>query len=579
MEIHHCIHCGTEAQSTWRFCRRCGTGLADLEQVVRVAQCSNCATELAEGWRFCPNCGTSSDAATPQTGLSNDDVADLIAAPEGESTGFVTPTSDFDATGFGDEAATLPDTRPADPEPAFEEPAIEEPAFDETAFDEPLAPTVEPATAFEPEIDEPQVAPVEPAADFEPGIEEPLISSPSVTFEPEMPDYADPSTADISAEDPAPPASGFDLPTEAPAPPLDAMLTVAEIEARLAADLPPPPDDDFGDLAKPEIVDDGPLPRDWDSAGDADGEPSTAFEVHRESADDIAAAAREDAESGLDEKPAVVIPVAKSTDRPGVPSVLPTPLGSPEKPSTEIPQPLEPQAKSSWTPTTPQTTDLAAGELPPTDRLFQDPGLLGQVTQLALLVAAAVAVAMVVAHIVLNNRLTDYQETFESIPRVESVQSIIGTWLRYLLILTLLGAFLLTVAWARRVIANLAVFGKPLPEAALWMWAVPLVNIFVVRQHFDNAWKGSDVLLKDDPDWKRSRGNWWTLGFTALAVATVVALFFGSTMIDTDNIEGSLDSNAILMIGYAFLAASLLCLVRSISGIIERQHTRARQFV
>ena len=46
-----------------------------------------------------------------------------------------------------------------------------------------------------------------------------------------------------------------------------------------------------------------------------------------------------------------------------------------------------------------------------------------------------------------------------------------------------------------------------------------------------------------------------------------------------DLIEGAIDSNAYLMIGYAVLAASLLCLVRSISGIIERQHNRARHFV
>jgi hypothetical protein len=579
LEIHHCIHCGTEAQSTWRFCRRCGTGLADLEQIERVAQCGNCATELAEVWRFCPNCGTSSDTATPRTGLSNDDVADLIAAPEGESTGFVTPTGDFDAIGFGDEAATIQDGPPAYPEPAFEEPQaapIEPAAVIEPEVEAPPPAPIEPAALLEPEVETPPPAPIEPAALIEPEIADPLISKPSVAFEPEIPDYAEPSTADLVAEDPAPPLRGLDLSAEAPAPPLDPMATVAEIEARLAADRPPPPGDDFDDIAAPEIADDGPLPRDWDSSGEAvlEAKESTAvFEVHRESAADIAT------DSGLDEKPAVVIPPSRTADRPDIPTELPTPLGSPQKPSTEIPQPIEQQAKSSWSPTPPKAVEKPAGELPPTDRLFQDPGLLGQATQLALLVAAAVSVAMVVAHIVLNNRLTDYQETFESIPRVESVQSIIGTWLRYLLILTLLGAFVLTVAWARRVVANLAIFRKPVSEAALWMWAIPLVNILVVRQHFDNAWKGSDVLLKDDPEWKKSRGNWWTLGFTALALLTVAVLFYGSNFVNADNIEGSLDSNSYLMIGYALLAASLLCLVRSISGIMERQHNRARQFV
>ena len=364
------------------------------------------------------------------------------------------------------------------------------------------------------------------------------------------------------------------------------MSAIAEIERRIAADRPPPPGDDLSEALRPETLDDeSPQPA-WDAAADAtlvaddDAPQGGPFEVHRDSQSDSAT----EYSTGIEEPPAVVIPPT-SFERPSIRREVPTPLGSPHEPPTEIPLPIGSETQPSWTPTPMAPAESAtesatesAGELPPTDRLFRDPGILGQGTQLALIATAAISVAMVVAHIVLNNRLTDNATNGESIVKVESVHSIIGNWLRWVLIVALVVTYLLTVVWGRRVVANLAVFGKPMPEAALWMWAIPLVNILVVHRHFDDAWKGSDVLLKDDPGWQKTRGNWWTLGFAAFAIAAVGVLFYGSTR-NGDLVEAAIDSNAFLMIGYALLGAAVLCLVRSISGIIERQHNRARHFI
>lgn len=546
MEIHHCIHCGTEAQANWRFCRRCGTGLADLEQVTRVAQCSNCATGLADGWRFCPNCGTSTDSAAPREGLSADEVADLIATPEPDTTAPLTAETEV--------AGEAPLGMEPGPEPVEAADATLQDLEAEDALEEP-----------EPEL-----------------LIEPEISKPQVSFDPADRDLDESGITTASLDEPVPPVGDLDFPPEAPAPP-DPGLTVAEIEARLAADRPPPPDGDFPETMRSELIDDEVVLSDFESASAAEGlaeapGPHESFELHGAAASEPAAGDVVDIPE-VDETPAVIIPPARDRDRPDVRTELPKPMDSKTRPATEVPKPIEPRQGSTWTPTTPEKTAPPDGELAPTDTIFEDPGIFGQSLQLALLATAAISVAMIVAHIVLNNRLTNYARNGESVPRIQSVENIIGTWLRPALIVALLLTYLLTVIWSRRVVANLAVFEKPVPETALWMWAIPLVNFLVVRQHLDNAWKGSDVLLKDDPEWRSTPGNWWTLAFAVLALATVAVLFFGSFMVDIGTDEGAIDSNSYLMIGYALLAASLLCLVRSIGAVIERQHNRARRFV
>ncbi|MGI9611040.1 MAG: DUF4328 domain-containing protein, partial [Acidimicrobiia bacterium] len=254
-------------------------------------------------------------------------------------------------------------------------------------------------------------------------------------------------------------------------------------------------------------------------------------------------------------------------------TAIPRPLGAPAEERAPEPAPEPRHRELTTTPTT--VTD----DLPPIDgRTFSNPGLIGQGVQLAMLIAAALGVAMIVAFTVLNNRLDAYATTGESLTRVESAQSIINTWMRPLLVLALLVAYVASVLWARRVLRNISVFDKFVPETALWMWIIPGANIFVLWQHLELAWKGSDVYAKSNEDWRKGKSNWWSFAFALLAIVAFGVIIYAWLFMSSDTFESSIDANAVSIIGYGLVVASLLCGVRAVGNVVDRQQNRVQQY-
>jgi len=394
-----------------------------------------------------------------------------------------------------------------------------------------------------------------------------------------------------------PPAPDAELITAPPAPPPDPSLpTVPEIVANRMVSDPPPAAAARSEAA--EATAERVQIAEPDSTPKIDADRSVVPEKDPFAVGDRPTGTDEPAvpaASVVEAAPAVVIPPAPG-ETSTVRREMPRPIGAPVEQTTKsIPRPIgaDPDPGREEAPAVRSLSSMAARverpparppseELPPIDgRSFSNPGLFGQGVQLVLLATASLGVAMIVALTVLNNRLDDYAKTGESLVRIESAESIINNWLRPLLALAILAAYILIVLWVLRAVRNLSVFDKFVPEAALWMWAIPLANIVVLRQHLDFAWKGSDILLKGDDQWRKSRGNWWTLAFTVLAFGAfaviIYAAFFSAESIERP-FESAIDANAISMIGYGMLVASLLCLVRAVGDVIERQRTRVQEF-
>jgi hypothetical protein len=177
----------------------------------------------------------------------------------------------------------------------------------------------------------------------------------------------------------------------------------------------------------------------------------------------------------------------------------------------------------------------------------------------------------------LNNRLDAYATTGEEFNRLESAESIINNWLRPVLALVMFATYLLFVFWARRVVRNLSVFDRAVPETALWMWIIPGVNVYLLYQHMDRAWKGADVHSKNARDWRRGRPDLWNIVFAVFVIIGFGVIIYAS-FLDSSTFESSIDANAYSMIGYGLLAASLLGAARAVGTVIERQRTRVASF-
>jgi len=441
--------------------------------------------------------------------------------------------------------AAEPGAAPVTPEPVTPEPVTPEPV------------TPEPKPAAEvPEImtEAPETA-------------EPVITGMDVSFEanPDLVEDAFEVTAGSpppSPPDLAPPRTG--VTTEPPAPPLGDSLEAASRAAAEHDSVEAPP-------AAPGI--DIPQPQ-------PSSEP--AGSVVEQTAADTAAAAR------VEEGPTIHLP-ERDTER-TVRAEIPKPIGAARDPiDTPLPRPIghDGPAISESAPATkprvavpeprPRPAPRSADDLPPIDgRRFQNPGLLGQMLQLALIATAAIAVAMMVGLILLNNRLDAYATSGEGLNRIESAESLINTWLRPLLAVAVLGVYVFLVFWARRVTRNLSFFDRGVPETALWMWVIPLVNVFMLFRHLDLAWKGSDVLHRSS-GWRKGRPDLWNLGFAILVVVGFGLIIYGFWL-GADTFEAAIDANAFSMIGYALLAASLLCAAKAVGNVIHRQRTRAESF-
>ena len=105
-----CANCGTELKPGSRFCRSCGTPVAQPQPQV----CANCGSPLEPGARFCENCGTpvaaaaSAPAAPPPAASVSTPVAPVAPtvnpAPESVST----PVAPVEVVGAPVEAPAVP---------------------------------------------------------------------------------------------------------------------------------------------------------------------------------------------------------------------------------------------------------------------------------------------------------------------------------------------------------------------------------------------------------------------------------------------------------------------------------------
>ncbi|MGI9610342.1 MAG: hypothetical protein ACR2NL_08595 [Acidimicrobiia bacterium] len=452
------------------------------------------------------------------------------------------------------------DTPAETPAPPVEAP--DEVPITDSQPDQPQAEKVPAETApevVEQALDQGIEAAVEEAA------EEPSISPPQVSFEP---------TAGIvdSGEGPAtaPPAQG--APDVAPPPPPpDPMVDSGDIAAaRATAEAPPAPPAPSADEGTTEVME--PASDPFGGAVEEADVLSIGEEVVAEVVDDS-------------REPAVIIP--RREDTPEIRSAVPRPLGEEDPAPAEARQPIEVERDDRGSPAAaaerkprvavPEPIEGSAedeeADLPPLDGRFRNPGLMGQVVQVLLLVSAALAVAMMVALVVLNNRLDNYATSGEGLSSVMSAESMVNTWMRPLLIGAIVVAYALLAMWARRVLENLRVFNNGMDETPVWMWLMPFVNMWVLFRHLDLAWKGSDYLARGARTWQRSVPDMWTVLFVLLPTLGFVLVLYGWVS-GADTFQTAIDSNAFAMIGYFALALGLLAGVRSISNIIDRQRTR-----
>lgn len=444
------------------------------------------------------------------------------------------------------EAAAIGEAEPASLEP--------------TVLPAELSPTESGIAAEIPESAE-TVAPQQPDGEF-------AVRESGIAFD-EIVSSAE-STEAVATTEPAPPARDIDF---------------------LASPPPPPPPEPFEQAPRSPIL---PEPDVIAMPAAAEQviplEDDTVIEV--ETPADEALVAPEPPEitptaGTADEGPAVVIPSTRderqilaeipqpiSGERDSASPAIPRPIGMTE--STAAADVREPESATAEE--APRAVEPAA-ELHPIDgRRFENPGLLGQGTQLVLLAATGVAVAMILALTLLNNRLDSYATSGEGLVRVESAESLINTWLRPLLVLSVLGGYALLVYWARRVQNNIAMFNRFVPETAMWMWLIPIGNVWALHRHFDNAWKGADVDRRGGEDWQRGRPEWWNVAFTILVVVAFVVIVYAGLFRSADSFEAAIDANAWSMIGYGLLAASLLSAVKAVGIVIERQEDRVKTY-
>ena len=453
-------------------------------------------------------------------------------------------------------------------------------APDQTAVSEQAyEPAVESAQPGPTVVPEPVVPEIMPAVDDG----EPAITGIDVSYE-AMTDAAAATRPEESppAPDPLAPPLTEQASLSPPAPPLGSSVESPEELASFGtASAPPPPEpaETFAPAAAATEVESTPEPV-LEPAGDA----VKRFAIDRSATDDATAAA-------TTEEPAVHIPPSR-IDTHQVRRGIPKPIGA--APDLSLDRPL-PRPIPRATPTTDEDATSAARprvelpdrpkaapapdlDLPPIDgRAFQNPGLMGQGLQLALLASAAIAVAMIVGLIVLNNRLDAYATSGEQLNRVESAESIINSWMRPLLAAAVLLTYILFVVWVRRVVNNLSVFDRSIPETALWMWIIPVVNVYLLHQHMDRAWKGADVHSRYAQEWMRGRHELWNIAFAILVVAAFGLIIYAG-FLDSATFEASMDANAQSMVGYGLLSASLLCAVKAVGHVIERQQARVASF-
>ena len=601
VEVHNCVHCGTETEPSWRFCRRCGTALENLTAEPAAASCGTCATPLAAEWRYCANCGTAAGDSSPAT--------PVVATPA--------------------ESVEVPATAPWDTPATPVTPDVAEPGYDTAPEAAPDMFDSAPPSAHT-EVAEDPIPASQPSGFsgddvygddvFGDDISGDDVSSDDVPDGIPLRDRI--QAAERTSESEVPVTDSWDAPTGNPQ------------DDTFAEPVPFPADDPiFGDTPPPE------RPRPWESPAHLESpaeeppslwdrvqaeraaashheldsvepvdhsisSPHVSFDPAAVDLDELTTAEDPpppspdwaDAPSGPPETDQPLVDFAEETTQPPsagdvvtIPPTesspirrsLPQPIGAPRSPGrVELPKPIEAHQappRGSAVDSTPaqQAHDL---DLPPLEgQVFQNPGIFGQAVQLALLAGSAVSVAMVVALTVLNNRLNDYATTGESIARVESAENVINTWLRPALAIVLLGGLIALVMWAKRAYANVAAMDREVSEAAPWMWFIPIVNLFVLARHMDLAWKGADVFTRDDPDWRRGRPDWWTVGFLVLSLTAVGGIIYGWLQ-GADSFETAMDANAISLIGYGLLSGALLMAVKAISNIIARQRTRASQF-
>lgn len=502
---------------------------------------------MAEGWRFCANCGTGTDSVTQVGGgLSDDDVAKLIAAPA------ATETEQVQVSEEPAIQPTQPDSVAFAPEPPAQSTQPEptaHPSEPAPAAPQPIEP--EPMQVNQPVTD----GELEPAAAEAP---QHTISEPEVSFT---------ATSDVLASDAAEMAPPAVEPaaTAPPPPPPDPSLDATDIAAaRAEAEAPPRQTA----RVEPEVEIIEPTSDPFTGAT----ERAELVETGEAIAADTSA------------EPAVTIP-HREEDRP-IRSSIPRPIGEEQPAPAEIPSPFEaepPEAPVAREEPRPRVAvpdrepepavELDESDLPPLDSRFRNPGLLGQGVQLLLTVSAALSAAMMVALIVLNNRLDAYATTGESLSRVRSAESMVNTWMRPLLIAAIVITYALLATWCRRALANLRVFNNDVDETPLWMWVMPIVNMWVLFRHLDLSWKGSDYYARGARTWQRGVPDMWTVLFVLLPTLGFVLVLF-AWVNGADTFSMAIDSNAFSMIGYFAIAMGLLAGVRSISNIVDRQRTR-----
>jgi len=511
---------------------------------------------VADGWRYCFNCGTATADAVPTggSGLSSDEVAEVIAAPAGDDS--VPPTPVVEEPAYLGEPSPGP-TEPLVPEIVPEEDAAAEPPI---VAEERV---VEPPSFAAPADTKPQTGPDEPTVPdvVAPENAPPMVTGPDVSFEPN-PDLGAGAAEMVAPPQPewAPPQPTDDLETAPPAP-------------------PSPLPDQVGDLSPPDT----PQPP-----------PSRSVEPAAHAAassliDPFDAAERERGGAvTLPEEDVVHIPQPKET--PTVRREIPQPIGAPSSPErVEIPRPIgEKAAQTERAPEPrprvavperprPQPADVDEADLPPLSaHTFHNPGLLGQGLQLALIAAAAVAVLMILGLTLLNNRLAEYAESGEGLNRIESAESLINTWLRPVLAIAIVLAYVVMVWWARRALRNLEMFERPVPEAAPWMWLIPGANIFVLYQHIDLARKGSDSLRRV-ANWRQGAPDPWNAAFAFLATIGFGVIIYAA-LLGNDTFEQAIDANSFSMVGYGMLAIALLCGARAVGTVLNHQRSRAESF-
>jgi hypothetical protein len=226
---------------------------------------------------------------------------------------------------------------------------------------------------------------------------------------------------------------------------------------------------------------------------------------------------------------------------------------------------------------TPAVVEAKSAGSEPLPSLYRDPRRAAVVARAGLWLVAAFTAAGAVGLYLLNDRIDGLDAGTATAAEVLSAETLVNGRLRPALGAVAVLALLFLMRWSATTYHNVRAFGKTdlrvRPGAAALAWLIPGVNLVVAPLVMNDAWRAADVYARDDPHWRKRRGNRWT------GLAVVLLLAAGGSVVMSmaggrATSAAAMAANQWLMIASGALVLACLALTRAVSSITHRQQTR-----